>query len=154
MILEIVLNSKVYKIRKRRSTSNSKTCEAHEIFCCKRSFKVRPVDLGMNFIVHPEIIDLSYCFGECNSRNFVQILMILWSSSVLDFVKSNGYRKVITLLRQSNKSNLSPLQLESMKSCCAPENYEGLQLIYMTPMNNTFQRAYLRDLLIRNCACV
>nr|AFJ24722.1 inhibin-1 [Schmidtea mediterranea] len=136
MFLEVVLNHKPSLMRNRRSTNQQKSCTSKGVFCCKRNFKFRPVDLGWNWIVYPEEIVLNYCSGECNQ-----------------YISSNNYGKMISFIRRT-KPHLSPLQVKSMRSCCAPEDYNGLELIYMPIRSNTFQKMYLPNILINNCSCI
>uniref|UniRef100_T1D136 Inhibin-1 n=1 Tax=Dendrocoelum lacteum TaxID=27895 RepID=T1D136_9PLAT len=137
LFLEVVLGPKVISRRKRSLPSANKSCTNDDIMCCKRSFIFRPIDIGLGWIVSPREIRLNYCMGECN-----------------DQTSNISYSQVMSMIKRSKNINLTPQQWESMKFCCAPKKYIGIDVIYLTNNNNTFQKLHLNNMIVDSCSCI
>uniref|UniRef100_A0A0N4ZG70 TGF_BETA_2 domain-containing protein n=1 Tax=Parastrongyloides trichosuri TaxID=131310 RepID=A0A0N4ZG70_PARTI len=94
--------------------------------CCLKSLKINLIDIGWNFVLSPQHIDVGICLGDCQ---------------LLDNNSLNS--DVINYRRDS---------FPNYKSCCHPTKYESLKML-ISVSNTTISEINIPNLLTRQCGC-
>lgn len=119
-----VPESSADSLDKPESVDNAKCCKRHE-------FQLRFEDIGLNWILHPESVDIGVCKGVCSSENTL-------------FATHNGKLRSLAY----EKGLISAQEAPS----CVPTEFRPITILYKDD-NDVIQHGRLPDVVIENCEC-
>ncbi|KAH1000094.1 growth/differentiation factor 8 [Dendroctonus ponderosae] len=113
------------KRRKRRNSGLNCDEKANEPLCCRYSFYVDFVEIGLDFIVAPKRYDAHMCSGEC---------------------------PYLTLQKYPHTHLLKMAQPNSAAPCCAPRKMSAISMLYFDDKLNLVLSS-LPGMVVDRCGC-
>ena len=124
-------------LRRRRQPSpatSGEACSFQSEVCCQFPITVRFDDIGLSWIVHPEMYTTHQCAGTCPHR-------------YIDSLAINDLAVIRSKLHNLN-SSVHPAP------CCVPTKLSNLTILYSTEADSpTLEIKVLSDFVVDECKC-
>lgn len=111
------------------------SCDSNES-CCLRPLRVYLADIGFNWVVYPDLLEVNMCTGKCR----------------MDHGEMNThYERAMTKVLENNSSLHDSLGV-CWTLCCKPKQMEAVRVIY-NDTEGIIHDQYIPELAVTSCGC-